>query len=140
MRQRGKPSERNWTRKMQTYCEEMLAVEELTLFYDVEQEEPSVGQPLTGSDHAIVFKGVQGLARHEKAQFDLTIPSGAIVMAAASHHGIQRLFTNLLRMHEQPSAGFLTMGGMDLRDIEAFNLRKDVHVLERPSFVGMTIR
>ena len=116
------------------------AIEELTLFYDVEQEEPSVGQLLAGDDHSIVFKGVQGTARNEKVQFDLTIPSGAIVMAAASHHGIQRLFTNFLRMHEKPRAGFLTLGGMDVQDIEAFNLRKDVHVLERPSFVGMTIR
>jgi len=30
VRQRSKPSEGNWTRKMQTYCEEMLGVEELT--------------------------------------------------------------------------------------------------------------
>lgn len=30
VRQRSKPSERWWTNKMQTYCEEMLAVEELT--------------------------------------------------------------------------------------------------------------
>ena len=32
------------------------------------------------------------------------------------------------------------MGGIDLQDIESYNLRKDIHVLERPSFVGMTIR
>jgi len=30
VRKRGKPSESWWTRKMQTYCEEMLGVEELT--------------------------------------------------------------------------------------------------------------
>ncbi len=30
VRRRSQPSEKNWQRKMQTYCEEMLAVEELT--------------------------------------------------------------------------------------------------------------
>ncbi len=116
------------------------AVEEISLFYDVEQEEPSGDEPISRDDHTLVFNGVKGSARQEEAQFDLEIPSGSIVMAAASQHGVQRLFTNLLKVHERPSTGFITMGGIDLQDIESYNLRKDIHVLERPSFVGMTIR
>ncbi len=116
------------------------AIEELTLFYDVEQEQPQGDDAITGQDHTLVFQGVQGRARHEDAVFDLEIPSGSIVMAAASHHGVQRLFTNLLKMHEQPKNGFATLGGVDFQDIEAYNLRKDVHVLDRASFVGMTMR
>lgn len=116
------------------------AIEELTLFYDVEQEEPSGDDAITGDDHTLVLQGVRGRARHEEAVFDLEIPSGAIVMAAASHHGVQRLFTNFLKMHAVPTSGFATLGGVDFMDIEAYNLRKDVHVLERATFVGMTIR
>jgi len=116
------------------------AIEELTLFYDVEQEQPGGIDPIAGVDHTLVFQGVRGKARHEDAVFDLEIPSGSIVMAAASHHGVQRLFTNFLKMHERPSSGFATLGGVDFQDIEAYNLRQEVHVLERPTFVGMTIR
>ena len=116
------------------------AIEELSLFYDVQQEEPSGADPMHGDDHTLVFEGVRGRARHEDAEFNLEIPSGAIVMAAASHHGVQRLFTNLLKMHELPESGFATMGGIDLMNIEAHNLRKNIHVLDRPTFVGMTIR
>lgn len=116
------------------------AIEELTLFYDVEQEKVIGENPVNGDDHTLVFNAVRGKARHEEAVIDLEIPSGSIIMAGASQHGVQRLFTNLLRMHELPSSGFATMGGIDLKDIESYNLRKDVHVLERPSFVGMTIR
>jgi len=116
------------------------AVEELSLFYDVEQEEVAGENPISGLDHTLVFKGATGIARQREAEFNLEIPSGAIVMAAASDHGVQRLFTNLLKMHERPKAGFLTMGGVDFKDIESYNLRKDVHVLDRPTFVGMTIR
>ena len=116
------------------------AIEELTQFYDVEQEEPGGVTPVSGIDHTLIFQGVRGQARHETAVFDIEIPSGAIVMAAASHHGVQRLFTNFLKMHERPNSGFATLGGVDFQDIEAYNLRQDVHVLERPTFVGMTIR
>ncbi len=116
------------------------AVEEISHFYDVEQEQPKGADPFDGPDHTIVMKGVRGKARHEEVQFDLEIPSGAIIMASASHHGVQRLFTNLLKMHELPKGGIATLGGIDMKAIEAHHLRKNVHVLDRPSIVEMTIR
>ena len=116
------------------------AVEEISQFYDVEQEQPKGADPFEGPDHTMVMKSVRGHARHEPAQFDLEIPSGSIIMAAASHHGLQRLFTNLLKMHMLPEGGYATLGGIDLNDIEAHHLRKNVHVLDRPTFVEMTIR
>lgn len=116
------------------------AVEELSLFYDVQQEEAKGDNPVRGDDHTLVFHSVSGKARFEQATLDFEVPSGSIVMAAASHHGVQRFFTNILKMHEIPDKGFASMGGIDLNDIEAHNLRKDVHVVDRPSFVGMTVR
>ncbi len=116
------------------------AIEELSLFYDVEQEDPSGEDLVIGEDHTLRFEAVRGSARHEEALFNFDIPSGSIVMAAASHHGVQRLFTNILKMHELPKSGFATMGGVDFQDIESHNLRNTIHVLERPTFVGMTIR
>lgn len=109
------------------------AIEEISLFYDVEQEEPAGDDPINVSEHTLVLQGVRGHARHEEAEFNLEIPSGAIVMASASHHGVQRLFTNILKMHVLPEAGFATFGGVDFQDIEAHNLRKDVHVLDEPA-------
>jgi putative ABC transport system ATP-binding protein len=116
------------------------AVEEISQFYDVEQEQPKGADPFDGPDHTIMMKGVRGLARHEEAQFDLEIPSGAIIMAAASQHGVQRLFTNLLKLHVLPEGGIATLGGIDIKAIEAHHLRKNVHVLDRPTIVEMTIR
>ncbi len=116
------------------------AVEELTLFYDVEQEEPSGQDVLTISDATVVFNQVRGTARDEEVLFDFEIPAGSTIMASASQYGVQRLFTSILRMHTLPTGGFATIGGIDLSDIEAYQLRHMVHVLERPAFVGMTIR
>jgi putative ABC transport system ATP-binding protein len=116
------------------------AVEEISQFYDVEQEQPKGADLFEGPDHSIVMRGVIGQARNEEARFDLTIPSGAIIMAAASQHGVQRLFTNLLKMHVLPQSGIATLGGIDVKAIEAHHLRKNVRVLDRPSIVEMTIR
>jgi putative ABC transport system ATP-binding protein len=116
------------------------AIEEISQFYDVEQEQPKGADPFEGPDHTIVMKAVRGHARHEPAQFDLEIPTGSIIMAAASHHGVQRLFNNLLKMHVLPQGGYATLGGVDVKDIEAHHLRKNIHVLDRPTFVEMTIR
>ena len=116
------------------------AVEEISLFYEVEQEPPSTASELTGDDHTLVLKDASGTARGEKVRFNLEISTGSMVMARASNHGIQRLFTSMIKLHTRTNSGFITMGGVDVADLEAFNLRKDIHVLERPSFVGMTVR
>ena len=116
------------------------AVEEISLFYEVEQEPPRASAEMSSDDHTLVLKGASGKARGSQVQFDLEIPSGSMVMARASNHGIQRLFTSMIKLHARSSSGFITIGGVDVHDLEAYNLRKDVHVLERPSFVGMTIR
>ncbi len=116
------------------------AVEELSLFYDVEQEQNRGDDPVSGTNHTLEFNRVAGIARNEAVELNFEVPSGAIIMAAASQPGVQRFFTNVLKMHEMPKGGFATMGDIDLKEIEAYNLRKDVHVLERSTFVGMTIR
>ncbi len=116
------------------------AVEEISQFYDVEQEQPKGADPFEGPDHTITMQNVRGRARHEEVEFNLEIPSGSIIMAAASQHGVQRLFTNLLKLHDLPQGGIATLGGIDIKAIEAHHLRKNVHVLDRPSIVEMTIR
>ena len=116
------------------------AVEEISQFYDVEQEQPKGEDPFDSPDHTIILHSVRGMARHEEVRFDLEIPSGAIIMASSSQHGVQRLFSNLLKLHELPQAGIATLGGVDMKAIEAHHLRKNVHVLDRPTIVEMTIR
>lgn len=116
------------------------AVEEISHFYDIEQEQPKGADPFDGPDHTIAMQRVRGPARNEEVCFDLEIPSGSIVMAAASHHGVQRSFTNFLKLHDLPQGGIATLGGVDIKAIEAHHLRKNVHVLDRPTLVEMTIR
>ncbi|MEQ5788971.1 ABC transporter ATP-binding protein [Erythrobacter sp. NFXS35] len=122
------------------FYELCAAGEEVSLFFNVEQEQPGGADPLSGDDHTLVFRQVRGKARHEDAELGFTIPSGAIVMAATSQHGLQRLFTNVLKLYELPATGYVTLGGTELKEIEAHHLRMSIYVLDRPSFVPMTIR
>ena len=123
------------------YFYEMCAAgEEVSLFFDIEQETPKGSDPLNGEDHTLVFRQVRGKARFEEAELNLTIPSGAIVMAGTSQHGLQRLFTNVIKLYELPTTGYTTLGGTEIKEIEAHHLRMTVYVLDRPSFVPMTIR
>lgn len=122
------------------FYELCAAGEEISLFFDIEQESPTGADPVTGNDHTLVFRQVRGQARYEEAELDFTIPTGAVVMASVSQHGLQRLFTNVLKLYELPTNGYCTLGGTDIKDIEAHHLRMTIYVLDRPSFVPMTIR
>ena len=122
------------------FYELCAAGEEVSLFFDIEQEQPGGDDPIKGDDHTLVFRQVRGKARHEEAELDFTIPSGAVVMASTSQHGLQRLFTNVIKLYEFPATGYVTLGGTDLKEIEAHHLRMTIYVLDRPSFVPMTIR
>jgi putative ABC transport system ATP-binding protein len=125
---------------LQYFYELCAAGEEVAQFFDVEQETPTGDDPIIGTDHTLVFRKVRGAARHENAELDFTIPTGAIVMASTSQHGLQRMFTNVLKLYQLPTSGYVTLGGTDLKDIEAHHLRMTIYVLDRPSFVPMTIR
>ena len=116
------------------------ACEELSLIEAVEEEAPRGAECPPHDDATLVFDRVCGQARGVDACFDLTIPGGVAVLATASVHGVQRLFTNLLKRFDDPATGVLTLGGDDVSGMEAFALRRDVMVLDRPTVVGGTIR
>ena len=116
------------------------AVEELSLFFEVEQETPIGDDSIVNRDHSLEFNNLKGEARGQSALLHLEIPGGATVMAVAGNHGVQRLFANLLKRHTVPSRGYVTLGGTDLMDLDVHHLRQSVYVIDRASFIGMSIR
>ncbi|MCQ8184027.1 ABC transporter transmembrane domain-containing protein [Parvularcula maris] len=116
------------------------AAEELSLLDGIVLEEPT-GEEVPDLPHgSLVFDAVKGHARGAPAVFDVEIPAGQIVYARAQSHGVQRLFTNLLKRFESPKGGTLTLGGYDITSIEVLTLRRFVIVLDRPTVVEMSIR
>lgn len=116
------------------------AVDELSLFLSVEQEEPDSGKDDYHGDGTIEFVGASGHARGIVATMDFKIPGGARIMGAAETHGVQAELTDFLKRHEPPETGYVTLGGIDIRGIRAHTLRQKIIVLDQPNAIEMTIR
>ncbi|MEO0880929.1 MAG: ABC transporter ATP-binding protein, partial [Pseudomonadota bacterium] len=116
------------------------SIEELSLFYSVEQEEPSGAFRPQTANASLAFANVRGDARGAEAVLNFNIESGETVMATAENHGLQRLMTNLIKRHLEPESGFLAFGGGDVRDTDTHALRQDIIVLDRPTIIEMTMR
>ncbi|MCB1671801.1 MAG: ABC transporter ATP-binding protein [Gammaproteobacteria bacterium] len=116
------------------------ALDELGLFYEVEQEEPA-GDPVPfEGDGALAYVNARGDARGRTTTLNFSIPAGARIYANVETHGIQREMTNLLKRLDRPRSGFVTLGGQDVKSIQAHELRRHVIVLDRPNAIELTIR
>lgn len=122
------------------FYELCAALDELSLFYDVDQEAPPEAALPYEGDAAVEFVDARGDARGLITTLSFAIPSGARVLGVAEAHGVQREVTNFLKRHIRPSGGYVTLGGNDIMDIPAHELRQQVIVLDRPNTVEMTIR
>lgn len=116
------------------------AAEELSLFYDIPQEIPEGNIEPRQGDGDLLFSNVQGMARSADVVFNFRIKQGESIMCATPNHGIQRLFTDLLKHHIKPDGGYVTFFGTDILDIEVHELRQIITILDRPSLVAATIR
>jgi ABC-type bacteriocin/lantibiotic exporter with double-glycine peptidase domain len=124
-----------------TYLYDLTAaIEELSLFDDVEQESPSKDEEPISGDASLTFVDASGESRGMQATLSLRIPSRARVLARAENHNLQRLFTNFMKAHDQPRSGYISLGATDIRTVKAHNLRRQVIVIDRPNAVEMTIR
>ncbi|WP_033920483.1 ABC transporter transmembrane domain-containing protein [Sphingomonas sp. 37zxx] len=122
-----------------TYLESLYdlaaSLEELSLFWDIAQEEPRVGTSHGPANGAIRLRGV----RHGGHVFDFSVDSGE-QLAVVAAPGVERTIARLLKRHELPSRGLVLVGGSDIAGFDMYRLRADVMVHERPSFVEMSIR
>lgn len=116
------------------------AVDELSLFLRVEQEEPDTGQDVYQGDATLEFVNARGDARGTIATMNFELPAGSRIMGAAELHGVQRELTNFLKRHVPPDAGYVTLGGIDIRGIRAHTLRQQIIVLDRPNAIEMSVR
>jgi ABC-type bacteriocin/lantibiotic exporter with double-glycine peptidase domain len=112
------------------------AIDELSLFYAIRQEEPTGDLVEVGASADLAFTNVS----LGEAALDFRIASGKRVMAVAESHGIQRDTINLLKRHAKPESGLISLGGLDVTGIQPHTLRQKVIYLARPTIVDLTIR
>ncbi|EED31327.1 toxin secretion ABC transporter ATP-binding protein [gamma proteobacterium NOR5-3] len=113
------------------------AVDELSLFFQVEQDIPTDAHKRIDGDSSLSFsKVVMG----PTITLDFKIPARSRVCVYADSHRAQRVFTNLVRGHEAPDSGYIAVGGMDLRELKAYEKRQEIIMLDRPNAVETSIR
>jgi ABC-type bacteriocin/lantibiotic exporter with double-glycine peptidase domain len=116
------------------------AVDELALFYEIEQEDPSGAVADLGKDAGLTLVDATCDARGETITLNFSIPSGARAMGVAATLGVQRGLTGLLRRQARPRGGYLAVGGIDTANVPPHVVRQRVIVLDRPNFTEMTVR
>ncbi len=115
------------------------AIDELSLFYDIRQEEPTAGLVELGTSADLSFAKVAFGDRAETL-LDFHVPGGRRVMAVAESHSVQRETINLLKRHAKPQSGYISLGGVDIMGVRPHHLRQQVIYLARPTIVDLTIR
>lgn len=116
------------------------AVDELSLFMQVEQEAPEGPHRRLELTASLDFVDVHSGSRGAAVALDCRIPPGARVAAYADSHLAQRLITELLKCHEEPESGYIALGDTDLRAFKAHEVRQEIIVLDRPAAVETDIR
>ena len=113
------------------------AVDELSLFFRTQQQMPARAHRRLAGDASLCLRRVEV---GPFIKLDLCIPTRARVCVYAESQRAQRVFTNLLRGQESPDAGYITVGRTDLRELEAYEMRKEIIVLDRPNVIETSIR
>lgn len=113
------------------------AVDELSLFFRTQQQMPARAHRRPAGDASLCLRRVEV---GPSIKLDVRIPTRARVCVYAESHRAQRVFTNLLRGQESPDAGYITVGRTDLRELEAYEMRREIIVLDRPNVIETSIR
>jgi len=116
-----------------------MAVEEIGLVYSIPQERTEGRTPSTGTSLTLAFEDVHCWLRGRELSMSLAIPGGARVLARASDNLLEWAVSNLLKRNILPTRGWITIGGADLLELDAHQLRQMVMVIDRPTLIECTV-
>lgn len=119
---------------LETLYDLAASLEELSLFWEVPQETAKLDGE-GPADGAIRLSRVD----HEGHRFDFAVEAGE-QLAVVAAPGADRALAMLLKRHQKPARGLVVIGGRDIGGFDTYRLRAEVMVLDRPSFVEMSIR
>lgn len=122
------------------FYELCAALEELSLFYGVEQEEATLDPTGFEGDGSLAFVNARGDARGRTTTLNFTLENNTRILGVSETHGVQRELTNFLKRHIKPASGYVSLGGQDILGIKAHEVRQHIIVLDRPNAIEMTIR
>lgn len=115
------------------------AIDELSLFLDVEQEDSENGQHRPENSH-LTFNMVKGKGWNEEVLLHFDLPANSRTLVKVESRAAQQLLFNTLKGNADDFGGFFSIGGVDSRAMSKHDLRRDVVALDRPRIVNISIR
>lgn len=116
------------------------AIDELSLFYDIEQRELVGDEWLPERPADLGFVGVKGTTQDHQVHLDFKLTPGARIYAHAVDARLQRFATNMLKRQRTPTSGYIVLGGAEIGSLASAALSQSIMVLDRPGVVELSIR
>jgi putative ABC transport system ATP-binding protein len=116
----------------------VASLEELNQLYSIRRE-PVERRHAAAPAHAdLRLMAVRFRHSSGPVLFDFEIPEGSKLIASGDP-GMERLFSHLLKRHNRPESGLVTLGGVDITALDRVRLRTEIVVLDRPNMVETSI-
>ncbi len=116
----------------------VAGLEELDQLYSLKREPTGGRHAGSPPDAALKLTAVRFAHPSGPVLFDFAVPEGAKLVASGDP-GMERLFSHLLKRHNRPESGIVTLGGIDIAALDNVRLRTEIVVLDRPNMVETSI-
>ncbi|OYW24464.1 MAG: hypothetical protein B7Z55_02120 [Planctomycetales bacterium 12-60-4] len=130
-------------KKLEAWYDAMAAMDKLGHIFDLETEREGGEKPAPRSIGAEVVAGDVSFAHHPTIPLfsgrSFTIPAGASAAIVGPHGAGASSLLDILFGLRQPSAGFVTIDGVDLRSWDLEALRESTQLLRRDEIMDATV-
>jgi ABC-type multidrug transport system fused ATPase/permease subunit len=116
------------------------AIEELSRFKEVRTEASKKGkfQPIP-EKNTIEFANVRLTRQEQESKFNFVLPENSVIQVVGDPVNF-RWLSEMLRANIKPNSGLITFDKVDNSDIDLTSLRQSVRVIDRVTFLPMTIK
>ncbi len=125
---------------LKSYYELYGAADKITELLSIPQEAEVNARGAEPASGDLEFHHVQVRRGDRLCEVNLALQSGQKVFVQASEAWIQRKVLNAIRYHETPAAGWITLGGKSLADLDQYAVRQVIHSIDRNLIAECSIR
>ncbi|MEE4204033.1 MAG: ABC transporter ATP-binding protein [Halieaceae bacterium] len=116
------------------------SADELALFFKDDPEPPKKLRDRLPELSPLEMLSVKHEGDGISLDLNMRLEPGDIVYAYSASSGAQRHFEDLLRGTRDPQAGYIALGGQDLKTVASMDVRQEIMILDRSNVLDSSIR
>jgi len=125
---------------LKSYYELYGAADKITELLSIPQESELERPKAVPTSGAVRFNDVTLRRDSRECRVDFTLKTGAKIYLQANEAWVQRKVLDVLRFHEQPDSGWISVDGKSLADLDPFELRQVIYSVDRSLIVECSVR